>query len=429
MREFTEQELVRREKCAKLRELGMDPFGHKFERSATAMEIKDKYKDIDHEAFENMDDEATVAGRIMFIRKMGKASFFTIKDKTGPIQIYISINDIGEEAYTLFKSADIGDIVGVRGKIMRTKTGEVTIKCLEYTHLVKALKPLPEKFHGLTDIEERYRRRYVDLIMNEEAKKLGLRNTNFEDSYGGHDDNVSTAREFAKLLKECLKNQTFKKVFTTYQKKLSNDLVAFNGTRGYSIFHGLDENLITGSKSGYTPEAGLLLASTATINDTNYMLIVMKCDINDYMSTHVLESYRIYDYISNLRFATKTVIRKDEIIKRIPVENGTINEYVVMAEKDIKVNLPEELLNKVELDYHIATKITPANKVGDNLGYIDILVEGEIINTYNIYLRDEIFTYPKKTNDPTIIIIIAIVFFALVIMCTNLFQVKKRKFK
>ena len=174
MREFTEQELVRREKCAKLRELGLDPFGHKFERSATAMEIKEKYKDIDHEAFENMDDEATVAGRIMFIRKMGKASFFTIKDKTGPIQIYISINDIGEEAYTLFKSADIGDIVGVRGKIMKTKTGEVTIKCLEYTHLVKALKPLPEKFHGLTDIEERYRRRYVDLIMNDESKRVAF---------------------------------------------------------------------------------------------------------------------------------------------------------------------------------------------------------------------------------------------------------------
>ena len=174
MREFTEQELVRREKCAKLRELGLDPFGHKFERSATAMEIKEKYKDIDHEAFENMDDEATVAGRIMFIRKMGKASFFTIKDKTGPIQVYISINDIGEEAYTLFKSADIGDIVGVRGKIMKTKTGEVTIKCLEYTHLVKALKPLPEKFHGLTDIEERYRRRYVDLIMNDESKRVAF---------------------------------------------------------------------------------------------------------------------------------------------------------------------------------------------------------------------------------------------------------------
>ena len=266
-------------------------------------------------------------------------------------------------------------------------------------------------------------------MMNDEAKKLGLRNTNFEDSYGGHDDNISTAREFAKLLKECLKNETFKNVFNTYQKKLSNDLVAFNGTRGYAMFHGLDENLITGNKSGYTPEAGLLLASTATINNTNYMLIVMKCDINDYMSTHVLESYRIYDYVSNLTFLTKTVIRKNEIIKRIPVENGTINEYVVMAEKDIKVDLPSELIKKIELDYHIANKITPANKEGDNLGYIDIIVDGEIISTYNIYLRDEIFTYPEKTDDPTIIIIIAIVFFALVIMCTNLFQVKKRKFK
>ena len=110
----------------------------------------------------------------MFIRKMGKASFFTIKDKTGSIQIYISINDVGENSYNLFKSADIGDIVGVHGKVMKTKTGELTIKCLEYTHLVKALKPLPEKFHGLTDIEERYRRRYVDLIMNEESKNIAF---------------------------------------------------------------------------------------------------------------------------------------------------------------------------------------------------------------------------------------------------------------
>ena len=174
MREFTEQELVRREKCAKLRELGLDPFGHKFERTAYAMEIKEKYADVEHDAFENMTDEATVAGRIMFIRKMGKASFFSMKDKTGSIQIYISINDIGEDAYNLFKSADLGDIVGVRGKIMKTKTGEITIKCLEYTHLVKALKPLPEKFHGLTDIEERYRRRYVDLIMNDESKQVAF---------------------------------------------------------------------------------------------------------------------------------------------------------------------------------------------------------------------------------------------------------------
>ena len=174
MREFTEQELVRREKLKNLRELGLDPFGQSFKRDSYAAELKEKYQDVEHDEFENMEDTATVAGRIMFIRKMGKASFFTIKDKTGPIQIYISINDVGEEKYTLFKSADIGDIVGVHGKVMKTKTGELTIKCLEYTHLVKALRPLPEKFHGLTDIEERYRRRYVDLIMNDESRKVAF---------------------------------------------------------------------------------------------------------------------------------------------------------------------------------------------------------------------------------------------------------------
>ena len=173
-RQFTEQELIRREKAEKLREAGLDPFGSRFDRDSFAADLKEKYATVSHEEFENMDDTATVAGRIMFIRKMGKASFFSIKDKTGHIQIYISINDIGEESYTLFKSADIGDIVGVYGKVMKTKTGELTIKCLKYTPLVKALKPLPEKFHGLTDIEERYRRRYVDLIMNDESKSVAF---------------------------------------------------------------------------------------------------------------------------------------------------------------------------------------------------------------------------------------------------------------
>ena len=174
MREFTDQELIRREKANKIKEMGIDPYGSKFDRTGWNEEIKEKYLTVEHDEFENITDEYTVAGRIMFIRKMGKASFFTIKDKTGSLQIYISVNDVGEDTYELFKSADLGDIVGVRGRVMKTRTGEVTLKCLEYTHLVKALRPLPEKFHGLTDIEERYRRRYVDLIMNDDSKKVAF---------------------------------------------------------------------------------------------------------------------------------------------------------------------------------------------------------------------------------------------------------------
>ena len=174
MRELTDQELIRREKAKRIKDMGMDPYGHSFNRTAFNKDIKEKYQDISHDEFENITDEFTIAGRIMFIRKMGKASFFTIQDKTGFMQVYISINDVGEESYNLFKTADIGDIVGVTGRVMKTKTGEITIKCLKYTHLVKALRPLPEKFHGLTDIEERYRRRYVDLIMNEDSKRIAF---------------------------------------------------------------------------------------------------------------------------------------------------------------------------------------------------------------------------------------------------------------
>lgn len=174
MREFTDQELVRREKAKKIRELNIDPYGQRFDRTDFASDVKEKVIGLSHDEVIEKNIEVTVAGRIMFIRKMGKASFFTIKDKTGPIQIYISINDVGEDTYELFKSADIGDIVGVKGMVMLTKTGEVTIKCFNYTHLVKALKPLPEKFHGLQDVEIRYRKRYLDLITNDESKRVAF---------------------------------------------------------------------------------------------------------------------------------------------------------------------------------------------------------------------------------------------------------------
>ncbi len=174
MREFSEQELVRREKLEKIRERGIDPFGQKYLISDFSLNIKDKYGHLTHEELEEKNILVSVAGRIMFIRKMGKASFFSLKDKLGNIQVYISINDVKEDTYSLFKSADIGDIVGVKGYLMLTGTGELTIKCMEYTHLVKALKPLPEKYHGLSDVEERFRRRYVDLIMNDDARRIAF---------------------------------------------------------------------------------------------------------------------------------------------------------------------------------------------------------------------------------------------------------------
>lgn len=171
---LTEQETIRRGKLEKLKELGLDPFGQRFDTTHHSTEIKEEFAGKTHEELEELNAVVKIAGRIMFIRKMGKASFFSIQDKLGFIQVYIQKDAVGEEQYDLFKMADIGDIVGIEGNVMLTKTGEITVRCTTYTHLVKALRPLPEKFHGLTDVEERYRRKYLDLIMNQDAKRNAI---------------------------------------------------------------------------------------------------------------------------------------------------------------------------------------------------------------------------------------------------------------
>ena len=174
IQQLNDQQLARRAKLEKYRQLKVDPFGQSYKVSHNFQQIRDLCNKKTPNGIKRLDLHVSVAGRIMAIRKMGKASFFNLQDKTGKMQFYIGINDVGEKQYELFKMADIGDIVGVKGLLMTTRTGELTIKTLKFTHLCKSLNPLPEKFHGLTDVEERYRHRYVDLIMNEDAKKTAF---------------------------------------------------------------------------------------------------------------------------------------------------------------------------------------------------------------------------------------------------------------
>lgn len=174
MRELNEQEIVRREKLDFLREKGIAPFGHRFDVLNYSNQLKEEYADKTKEDLIELEIPVRVAGRIMTKRGKGKVGFMHIQDKYGQIQIYVRQDVLGEENYEVFKKADIGDIVGIDGTVFRTDTGELSIKATKYTHLTKALRPLPEKFHGLTDIEERYRRRYVDLIMNEESRRVAF---------------------------------------------------------------------------------------------------------------------------------------------------------------------------------------------------------------------------------------------------------------
>ena len=179
-REFNDQQLARRKKLEDLKEKGIYPFGNAYERNANSKSIKDQYSEASKEELEEKKIAVKIAGRIMSKRRMGKMCFMHIQDKDGTIQLVINKADLGEEPYELVKASDIGDIIGIEGTVYRTNPseqnpkGELSVYALKYTHLTKALNPFPEKFHGLTDIEERYRRRYLDLIMNEDSKRVAF---------------------------------------------------------------------------------------------------------------------------------------------------------------------------------------------------------------------------------------------------------------
>ncbi|MFS0821012.1 lysine--tRNA ligase [Bacillus sp. 1P02SD] len=169
--ELNDQLIVRREKLHTLREMGVDPFGKRFERTHSTRELIDLYDAFTKEQLDEKEVNVTIAGRIMTKRGKGKAGFAHIQDLTGQIQLYVRLDSVGEEQYEVFNIADLGDIVGVSGTVFKTKVGELSIKASSFELLSKALRPLPDKFHGLKDVEQRYRQRYLDLIMSPESKE------------------------------------------------------------------------------------------------------------------------------------------------------------------------------------------------------------------------------------------------------------------
>ena len=272
-------------------------------------------------------------------------------------------------------------------------------------------------------------------MMNKEAKRLKLRNTHFEDTFGGHDDNIGTARELGILLTEALKDKRFEEIFKTTIYHSTNGSPVVNSTKNYAIFHGLDENLITGNKTGYTPEAGLLIASTATIKGTEYLTIVMNSDPNAYMTTHVLDTYRILDYVKTQNYKSRTILEKDTLLKKIKVVNGTIDEYPVYLPNTITKILSDEDYQKVKIEYNIVDKIDYTSKVGDNLGFVDVIIDDEVIASESIYLKDKLYETNDNTKQGASLIIptiaLAISFFFVVLISTKLFfkQAKKKKKK
>jgi len=159
-------------KLEELRSIGINPYGNSFRVNDSSGAITDKYSSLSAEELAAKQHHCTLAGRIIALRSFGKAAFAHIQDNDGRIQIYIKKDGVGEDAYSIFKKVDIGDFIGIAGILFRTKTGELTIEVEKFSILSKSIRPLPEKWHGLTDIEARYRQRYVDLIVNSDVKNV-----------------------------------------------------------------------------------------------------------------------------------------------------------------------------------------------------------------------------------------------------------------
>lgn len=162
---------VRYEKLQTLQDKGIDPFGKKYVRTHQAREIEEQYQALSKEELAEKQVKVSIAGRLMTKRKQGKASFAHLQDGSGQIQIYVRLDQVGSDQYETFSIADIGDFLGIEGIVFKTNRGELSVKAQKVTFLSKSLRPLPEKYHGLKDVELRYRKRYLDLIMNPEVKK------------------------------------------------------------------------------------------------------------------------------------------------------------------------------------------------------------------------------------------------------------------
>src|SRR5262245_32204539 len=170
----TEEQYIqqRREKLEKLRNLGIDVYPRKFEFSKTLQQLRDEYEKFSHDELEAKHARERVAGRILTIRGHGKVGFLNLKQEASQVQVYVRKDQVGDQQFAIYECLDMGDFLGVEGEVFKTKTGELTIKAEKLTFLAKALRPLPEKWHGLQDVELRYRQRYLDLLSNPEVRSV-----------------------------------------------------------------------------------------------------------------------------------------------------------------------------------------------------------------------------------------------------------------
>ncbi len=361
--QMNDQLKVRREKLAELYDAGIDPYGSRFVRTELAQDIHDKYEDETKEVLDEQETHAVIAGRIMTKRGKGKVGFADIRDRTGRIQIYVRKDEVGEENYHIFKRADIGDHLGIEGVIMKTDMGELTVKATKVTMLSKALRPLPDKFHGLTNIEQKYRQRYLDLIAN-------------EDSY----DRFHKRSKIISAVREYLDSNDFLEVETP----VLNAQAGGASARPFITHHNaLDADM-------YLRIALELHLKRLIVGGFERVYEIGRVFRNEGLDTQhnpeftTLETYAAYFDFNDVMDETEGIFRY-AAQKALGTQKFTYQEQEVDLEKPFKrVHMVDAIKEKAGVDFWQEMSIEDARKLADekNVKYEEYWGVGHIINEF-----------------------------------------------
>lgn len=362
-RQMNDQLRARREKMTELAESGIDPFGSRFEVQSTTADLHDKYEDSSKAELDEKELVTVIAGRMMTKRGKGKVGFADIKDRTGRIQIYVRKDVVGEENYHIFKRSDLGDILGIEGHIMKTDMGELTVKATHLTMLTKALRPLPDKYHGLTNIEQRYRQRYLDLITNEESYDRFVKRTKIISAVRSYLDNNGFLEVETPVLNAQAGGATARP-FITHHNALDIDMYM----RIALELH-LKRLIVGGMERVY--EIGRLFRNEGT--DTHH---------NPEFTS--LETYAAY-------FDFKDVMDETEGIFRYAAQTALGTQQITYQGEDVDLSKPFRRVHMVDaikeqtgIDFWKEMSLDEARKLADdnNVKYEPYWKTGHIINEF-----------------------------------------------
>lgn len=381
---------VRREKLQELQENGKDPFQiTKYDVTYHSQQIKDHYDELENQ-------EVAVAGRMMFKRVMGKASFCNIQDLQGNIQVYVARDDIGEDSYKDFKKYDVGDILGIKGKVFKTKTGEISVHAGEVVLLSKSLQILPEKYHGLTDTDIRYRQRYVDLIMNADVKDTFIKRSKV----------ISAIRRY-------LDTQNFMEVETPMLVSNAGGAAA----RPFEThFNALNEDLkLRISLELYLKR--LIVGGLERVYEIGRVFRNEGLDTRHNPEFTLMELYQAYTDYNGMMDLTENLYRY--VAKEV-----TGSEVLIYGEHTIDLSKPFERITMVDavkkyagVDFHEIHSTEEARKLADehHIEYEDRHQKGDILSLFFEQFAEEHLIQPtfvmdhpveispltkKKPNDP-----------------------------